>query len=147
LLDAVDRQELDQLIFPRMPLNVLSQQLVAMCAAEDWQEEALWQRVRGVWPYRDLDRDTFIACVRMLAEGYAPRRGQRGAYLYRDAVNQRLHARRGARLTAITNGGAIPDNADFDVVLEPEGTFISTLNEDFTIESMPDDIFLLGNYS
>jgi ATP-dependent Lhr-like helicase len=147
LLDAVDRQELDQLIFPRMPLNVLSQQLVAMCAAEDWQEEALWQRVRGVWPYRDLDRDTFIACVRMLAEGYATRRGQRGAYLYRDAVNQRLHARRGARLTAITNGGAIPDNADFDVVLEPEGTFISTLNEDFTIESMPDDIFLLGNYS
>ncbi|MFT5450493.1 MAG: ATP-dependent Lhr-like helicase, partial [Gammaproteobacteria bacterium] len=147
LLDAVARQELDRLIFPHMPLDVLSQQIVAMCAAEDWDEEALWLCVRGAWPFRDLDRDTFTACLRMLADGYATRRGRRSAYLHRDAVNQRLHARRGARLTAITNGGAIPNNADFDVVLEPEGTFIGTLNEDFAIESMPGDIFLLGNYS
>ena len=74
--------------------------------------------------------------VRMLAEGISTRRGRRGAYLHRDAVNHRLRPRRGARLTAITCGGAIPDNADYQVILEPAGTFVGTLNEDFAVESL-----------
>jgi ATP-dependent Lhr-like helicase len=147
LLDAVRREELDRLLIPQAPLDVLAQQVVAACAGEDWCEDALYERVRGAWNYRDLERETFAKCLRMLADGFATRRGRRGAYLHRDAVNARVRARRGARLTAITNGGAIPDNADFDVILEPDGVFLGTLNEDFAIESMPGDIFLLGNNS
>jgi len=145
LLDAVAREELDRLVMPVAPLDVLAQQLVAMCAAEDWEEAALFARVRGAWPYRNLAREDFAACLRMLGDGFATRRGRRGAYLHRDAVNRRVRARRGARLVAMSNGGAIPDNADFDVILEPEGLSLGTLNEDFAIESMPGDIFLLGN--
>jgi ATP-dependent Lhr-like helicase len=145
VLEAVAGGELDRLRIPEAPLDVLAQQLVAACASEDWEEEALFERVRGAWNYRVLERGRFGACLRMLAEGFATRRGRRGAYLHRDAVNARVRARRGARLTAITNGGAIPDNADFDVVLEPDGVFLGTLNEDFAIESSPGDVFLLGN--
>jgi ATP-dependent Lhr-like helicase len=83
----------------------------------------------------------------MLAEGYTTRRGRRGAYLHRDAVNGRLRPRRGARLTALTNGGVIPDQFDYEVVLLPEGFRIGTLNEDFAFESIPGDIFQLGNTS
>jgi len=147
LLEAVAGGELDRLRIPEAPLDVLAQQMVAACAGEDWDEAALFERVRGAWSYRALARDTFTACLRMLADGFATRRGRRGAYLHRDAVNARVRARRGARLTAITNGGAIPDNADFDVILEPDGVFLGTLNEDFAIESTPGDIFLLGNSS
>ena len=147
LLDAVRREELDYLNLPEAPLDVLAQQIVAMAACEDWDEDALLELVRRAWNYRGLSQDAFRGCLRMLAEGFATRRGRRSAYLHRDTVNHRLRGRKGARLTALTNGGAIPDNADFDVILEPEALFIGTLNEDFAIESMPGDIFLLGNSS
>jgi ATP-dependent Lhr-like helicase len=147
LLDAVRRQELDALRIPRQPLDVLAQQLVAMVACEDWAEDELYEAVRRAWPYRDLTRREFDEAVRMLAEGYHTRRGTRAAYLHRDGINRRLRARKGARLTALTCGGAIPDNADYRVVLEPSGEFIGTVDEDFAIESMAGDIFQLGNTS
>ena len=147
LLDAVDREELDQIMLPMAPLDVLSQQIVAMAACEEWDEKDLFALVRRAWNFRELTEDAFRACLRMLADGFATRRGRRSAYLHRDTVNGRIRGRKGARLTAMTNGGAIPDNADFDVILEPEDLFIGTLNEDFAIESMPGDIFLLGNSS
>ena len=145
LLLAVKKGELDRLIIPQAPIDVLAQHLVAMAGAQPWNEDQLFQCVRSAYSYRNLSREQFTSCLRMLAEGYATRRGRRGAFLHRDAVNGHVRARRGARLTAITNGGAIPDNADFNVVLEPDGLVIGTLNEDFAIESMPGDIFLLGN--
>ena len=147
ILDAVRRGELDTLHVPVAPLDVLAQQAVAMVAAEDWSEDALLATVRRAWPYRDLDRERWRELLAMLAGGFATRRGRRGAYLHRDVVNGELRARRGARLTAMTSGGAIPDNADFDVVLEPHGTYLGSLNEDFAIESLPGDIFQLGNTS
>jgi ATP-dependent Lhr-like helicase len=147
LLDAVRRGELDRLIIPDQPLDVLAQQVVAEVSAREWGEDELYKMVRGAWPYRNLARADFDAVVRMLADGYATRRGRRGAYLHRDAVNRRLRARKGARLTALTSGGAIPDNADYAVLLEPTGTFIGTVNEDFAVESMAGDIFQLGNHS
>ena len=147
LLDSVRMGELDRLVVPEAPLDVLAQQIVAMSAAEDWEEPALLDRLRRAWPYRHLDEAAFTHTVRMLADGFSTRRGRRSAYLHRDAVNRRIKARRGARLTALTSGGAIPDNADYDVILEPGGTFIGTLNEDFAIESLPGDIFQLGNTS
>ena len=147
ILDAVRRGELDTLHVPVAPLDVLAQQAVAMVAAEDWSEDALFATVRRAWPYRDLARERWREVLAMLAGGFATRRGRRGAYLHRDVVNGALRARRGARLTAMTSGGAIPDNADYDVVLEPHGTRLGSLNEDFAIESLPGDIFQLGNTS
>ena len=147
ILDAVQRGELDTLHVPLHPLDVLAQQVVAMVAAEDWSEEVLLATVRRAWPYRDLAPERWRQLLAMLAGGFATRRGRRSAYLHRDVVNGELRARRGARLTAMTSGGAIPDNADYDVVLEPHGTYLGSLNEDFAIESLPGDIFQLGNTS
>ena len=147
LLDSVRRGELDQLTIPEQPLDILAQQIVAAVASEEWTEDALFEMVRGAYPYRRLSREDFNNVVRMLAEGFATKRGRRSAYLHHDAVNHRLRGRRGARLAAITSGGAIPDTADYSVVLEPTGTFIGTVNEDFAVESLQGDIFQLGNTS
>ena len=147
ILDAVRRGELDRLHVPTHPLDVLAQQVVAMVAAEDWSEDVLLATMRRAWPYRDLTRERWQQLLAMLAGGFATRRGRRSAYLHRDVINGVLRARRGARLTAMTSGGAIPDNADYDVVLEPHGTRLGSLNEDFAIESLPGDIFQLGNTS
>ncbi len=147
LLDAVRRGELDRLIIPPKPLDVLSQQIVAEVAAQEWSEEALFDLVRRAYPYAKLTRDEFLDVVRTLADGFSTRRGHRAAYVHRDAVNGVLRGRRGARLTALTSGGAIPDNADYDVVLEPAGQLVGTVNEDFAVESLAGDIFQLGNSS
>ncbi|MGH8713305.1 MAG: DEAD/DEAH box helicase, partial [Casimicrobiaceae bacterium] len=147
LLDAVRRGELDRLIIPPKPLDVLSQQIVAEVAAQEWPEDALFELVRRAYPYAGLTRDEFLDVVRTLADGFSTRRGHRAAYVHRDAVNGVLRGRRGARLTALTSGGAIPDNADYDVVLEPAGQLVGTVNEDFAVESLAGDIFQLGNSS
>ncbi len=147
LIDSVQRGELDQLTIPERPLDVLAQQIVADSAAREWSEDALFALVRRAWPYRDLPRADFDAVVAMLGEGFTTRRGRRGALIHHDAVNHEIRGRRGARLTAITSGGTIPDNADYRVQMEPENIFIGTVNEDFAVESLAGDIFQLGNRS
>ncbi|MGH6942450.1 DEAD/DEAH box helicase, partial [Hypericibacter sp.] len=147
LLDSVRRGELDKLTIPEQPLDVLAQQIAAEVAAQEWDEEALLALFRRAWPYRALSRETFLEIVRMLAEGFSTRRGRGGALLHHDAVNHRLRGRRGARLTALTSGGTIPDTADYQVLLEPENQMIGTVNEDFAVESMAGDVFQLGNNS
>ena len=145
LMLAVKRGELDRLEIPDQPLDILAQQLVAMAACETWDEDALFALVRRAWPYRRLTREAHDATTRMLTDGFATSRGRRGAHLHHDAVNGKLRGRRGARLAAITSGGAIPDLADYEVLLEPAGLRVGTLNEDFAIESMAGDVFQLGN--
>ena len=147
LVRAVDDGELDRLVMMPQPLDVLAQQTVAESACEPWSEDELFRLWRGAYPYRELAREHFDEVVQMVAEGFVTRRGRRGALVHRDRVNGRVKGRRAARLTAITAGGAIPDNADYRVVLDPEETFIGTLNEDFAIESSAGDIFQLGNTS
>lgn len=147
LLDSVRRDELDRLKIPHNAIDVLSQQIVAEVAARDCTEDELFGLVRGAYPYRELQRQDFDAIVRMLAEGFTTRRGRHGALLYHDAVNHLVRARKGARLTAITSGGAIPDTADYRVMLEPEGHLVGTVNEDFAVESLAGDVFQLGNAS
>jgi ATP-dependent Lhr-like helicase len=147
LLDAVRRGELDRLLIPENALDVLAQQITAEVAAREWSEDELFARLRRAYPYRNLPRVDFDQCVRMLAEGFSTRRGRRGALLHHDAINKMLRPRKGARLTAITSGGAIPDNADYRVMLEPESILVGTLNEDFAVESLQGDIFQLGNTS
>ena len=142
---AVRRRNLDTLSIPPWPVDVLAQQVVAACAQEEWGEDDLFDLVRRAYPYRDLPREKFDQTITSLSEGYAPRLGRNGAYLHHDGVNGMLKGRRGAPLAAMTSGGAIPENADYDVIAEPEDTFVGTVNEDFAIESLKGDVFLLGN--
>jgi len=147
IIDSVRRGELDQLELPEQPLDILAQQIVAASAAEEWTEDRLFQMIRRAYPYRNLDREKFDSVISMLSEGFSTKRGRRSAYLHHDAVNQRLRGRRNARISAITSGGAIPDTADYAVVLEPSELVIGSVNEDFAIESLQGDIFQLGNTS
>ncbi len=174
LVRAIRSGDLDRLIFPEGSLDVLAQQIVACCAVisaavptavtrafhqstvtpdsaadsnDGWDEDALFALVKRAYPYRNLSRKSFDDVIDMLSEGIAAQRGRYGAYLHHDRINGKLRARRGARLAAITSGGAIPDNALFTVVAEPDGAAVGTVDEDFAVESMAGDIMLLGNTS
>jgi ATP-dependent Lhr-like helicase len=147
LVRAMRQGDLDRISIPENSLDILAQQIVATCASEDWSEDDLFALVRRSYPYRNLERSEFDEVITMLSEGINARRGRYGAYLHRDRVNGKVHARRGARLAAITSGGAIPDNALYAVIAEPEGAHVGTLDEDFAVESLRGDIVLLGNNS
>jgi ATP-dependent Lhr-like helicase len=147
LVRAIRLGELDRIVIPEAPLDILTQQIVAACAAEDWQEDDLYALVRRAFPFRNLARSEFDEVIAMLSDGIAARRGRYGAYLHRDQVNKRLRGRRGSRLAAITSGGAIPENALYTVIAEPEAIVIGTVDEDFAVESLRGDIMLLGNNS
>ncbi|MCP1498194.1 ATP-dependent Lhr-like helicase [Pseudomonas migulae] len=147
LLDCVRRGELDTLQIPQAPLDVLAQQIIAEVSCQEWQEQALLEMFRNASPYAGLDEKHYQALLQMLAEGYNGRQGIRSAFLHRDAVTRTLRGRRGSKLTAVTSGGTIPDNADYSVLLEPQGLNIGSVNEDFAVESIAGDIFQLGNTS
>ncbi len=147
LVRAMRSGVLDRLEIPAKPFDVLLQQIVAACAAEPWEERALWQVLRRAYPYRELSWEEFDKALCLLTEGIESSRGRYGAYLLRDRVQGRVQARRGARTTAITNGGAIPDTALFPVILQPEGVQIATLDEHFAVDSSPGDVVQLGNAS
>ncbi|HEV3003064.1 MAG TPA: DEAD/DEAH box helicase, partial [Pirellulales bacterium] len=146
LVRAVRERRLDRIEIPLAPLDILAQQIVATVAGEEYGEDGLFELCHGAWPYRDLTREQFDAVVQMLSEGIG-RATRQGAYLHRDRIHGRLRARRSARLAAITSGGAIPETADYRVVTREDRTFVGTLNEDFAIESLKGDVFLLGNTS
>jgi ATP-dependent Lhr-like helicase len=190
LVRAIRHGDLDRIMIPDAPLDILAQQIIAICAAgggrvtrtilsasnvdenpvtiapeerlsaspdtragmpashdPGWDEDELFALVRRAYPYRNLSRETYEAVLAMLSEGIASRRGRYGAYIHRDRINRKLRARRGARLAAITSGGAIPETALFTVVAEPEGIVVGTVDEDFAVESNAGDIMLLGNSS
>ena len=144
---AIRHGDLDRIQIPRSPLDILAQQIVAMCSCEDWDEDELFDCVRRAYPYGELRREEYERILEMLSQGIAAKRGRYGAYLFRDMVNRRLRARRGARLAAITSGGAIPDTALFTVVVQPDEIVVGTVDEDFAVESNAGDIMLLGNTS
>jgi ATP-dependent helicase Lhr and Lhr-like helicase len=138
---------LEAVACPAAPRDVLAQQLVAEAACGPVHEDRLFDLVRRAWPYRDLPRAGFDAVIAMLADGVAGRVGRSTAHLHRDAVNQRVSGRRGARFAALTGAGAIPDTAQYAVIADPEGVTVGQLDEDFAIESLAGDVFLLGNTS
>jgi len=145
LLDSVRRGELDTLVVPHAPLDVLAQQIIAEVSCREWHETELLALIRRASPYATLSGERYQALLAMLAEGYTTRHGARGANLHRDVVNRSLRGRRGSRMTALTSGGTIADNADYAVLLEPQGFNIGTVNEDFAVESLAGDVFQLGN--
>jgi ATP-dependent Lhr-like helicase len=147
LLGGTRAGRLDAIVQPVAPLDIVAQQVVAECAAEEWSEAELFDLVRGAAPFEGLEREDFDDVVELVSEGITTGRGRRAAYLHRDRVNGRLRGRRGARLAALTSGGAIPELGDYRVVAEPDDTFVGTVNEDWAIESMAGDVFLLGTTS
>lgn len=147
LVRAIRLGTLDRITVPPAPLDILAQQIVAAAASQTWSEDELFQLCRRAYPYRDLLRDEFDNVIRMLADGIATQRGRGLAYLHHDRINHRVKGRRGARLAAITSGGAIPDTANYVVVAEPDGTVVGSVDEDFAVESLAGDIMLLGNTS
>jgi ATP-dependent helicase Lhr and Lhr-like helicase len=147
LVRAIRAGTLDRIQVPVAPLDILAQQIVAAAASQTWAEDDLFALCLQAYPYRDLTRSEFDQVVRMLADGIATQRGRGLAYLFHDRINHRLKGRRGARLAAITSGGAIPDTANYAVVAEPDGTVVGSVDEDFAVESLAGDIMLLGNTS
>ncbi len=150
LKDSILRGELDVVTWPEAPLDILAQQVVATVANsgdDGWSEQDLYTMMTRAAPFNGLSAEDFDEVISMLSEGVATRRGRRGAYLHRDRVHGRVRPRRNARLTAVTSGGAIPDNADYSVVVEPSGTTIGSVHEDFAVESLAGDVFQLGNTS
>src|ERR1700761_783859 len=147
LLRKMVAGELDKLEVPEQPIDVLMQQIVASCGAEPWDETALYNVLRRAHPYCSLTRERFDEVVKLLSEGIESSRGRYGAYLLRDGVHGQLHPRRGSRSIAISNGGAIPDAALYNVILQPEGVQIATLDEHFAVDSSAGDVILLGNTS
>ena len=145
LLRAIRAGRLDRVHPPVAPLDILAQQIVAACAAEPWKEEDLFHCLRAAAPYESLSREAFAEIVELVSNGIETGRGRRAAYVHRDRIGGMLRARRGARLSALTSGGAIPDVADYRVVADPDETFIGTVGEDFAIDSLPGDVFLLGS--
>jgi ATP-dependent Lhr-like helicase len=147
LISAIRKGELERIEIPQSALDILAQQIVAAAAAEPWKEDDLFELFRSAYPYRNLSRENWDSIIEMLSEGIATSRGRSGALLHRDQVNGRVKGRRGARLAAITSGGAIPENANYSVIAEPDAKAIGTLDEDFAMESMAGDVFLLGTHS
>ncbi|HEY7106333.1 MAG TPA: DEAD/DEAH box helicase [Acidimicrobiia bacterium] len=147
LLTAVRAGKLDAIQLPHVPLDILAQQIVAETAAHEWRTDDLYALVTRAAPFADLTRDDFDAVLRLVSDGILTGRGPRGAYVHHDAVNGEVRGRKGARLAALTSGGAIPESGDYRVVAEPDDTFIGTVNEDWAVESMAGDIFLLGTHS
>jgi ATP-dependent Lhr-like helicase len=147
LIHAIHSGDLEQIEIPQNALDILAQQIVAETASDSWGEEDLYALVRSAYPYRELAREDFDAIIGMLSEGIASSRGRSGTYLHRDQVNHRVRGRRGARLAAITSGGAIPETAAYAVIAEPEGMNVGTVDEDFAVESLTGDVFLLGTHS
>lgn len=147
LIRAIRTGVLDRIEVPPAPLDVLAQQIVAAAATQSWDEAELFELCRRAMPYRDLTRASFDAVIQMLADGFATSRGRGRAYLHHDRINHHIRGRRGARLAAITSGGAIPDTANYVVIAEPDGTVVGSVDEDFAVESLAGDIMLLGNTS
>ncbi|MCA1958393.1 MAG: DEAD/DEAH box helicase, partial [Nitrospira sp.] len=147
MVRAIQNGILDQIEIPDAPLDILAQQIIASVASRPWSEEELFALCCRAYPYRNLARSEFDQIIRMLADGIATKRGRGQAYLFHDRINHRLKARRGARLAAITSGGAIPETATYQVIAEPDGTVVGSVDEDFAVESLAGDIMLLGNTS
>ncbi|HUF84687.1 MAG TPA: DEAD/DEAH box helicase [Acidimicrobiia bacterium] len=147
LVGAVRAGRLDAIELPRLPLDVLVQQVVAEVGAKEWRTDDLYRMLRQAAPYTDLTREKFDEVIELVAHGVETGRGARGRYVHHDAVNGEVRGRKGARLAALTSGGAIPEVGDYRVVAEPDDTFIGTVNEDWAVESMAGDIFLLGTHS
>jgi len=147
LMRGVRSGRLDAIVIPERPLDILAQQLVAESAAEQWASDSLLELARRAAPFRDLSRSDFDDVAELLAEGIRTGRGRRAYYLHRDQVNGTVKGRRGARLAALTSGGAIPELGDFRVVAEPDEVQVGSVHEEWAVESRPGDVFLLGTHS
>ncbi|WP_344836627.1 DEAD/DEAH box helicase, partial [Actinocorallia longicatena] len=138
--------KIEELRYPRNPLDVLAQQIVAMVAMEEWTVEDLYSAVRRAAPYATLPRSAYEATLDMLAGRYPSEEfGELRPRIVWDRVTGVLRARRGAQRLAVVSGGTIPDRGLFGVFLVGEkSSRVGELDEEMVYESRVGDVFVLG---
>ncbi len=148
LTKAMHAGQVEAIRYPRNPLDVLAQQLVAMTALEAWDVDALYARVRGAAPFVELSRPMFDAVLDMLAGRYASEAfADLRPRLTWDRVANTVSAREGSQRVAIANGGTIPDRGLYGVFLaggERGHARVGELDEEMVFESKQGETFLLG---
>ena len=148
LLAGVRAGDLDRLVPPVAPLDILVQQLVAEVAARgEMGLVELFEMVTAAAPFASLSRERFDEAIELASKGIVTGRGRRGAHLHLDAVNGVVRPRRSAGLAALLGAGAIPELGEYRVVLDPDNVTVGSVHEDFAIEASVGDIFLLGTHS
>ena len=147
LLAAVRAGRLDAIVPSRLPLDIAAQHVIAETSAQEWKTADLYDLVRKASHYHDLTREQFDEIVDLVSNGVETGRGRRGAFVHHDAVNGELRGRTSGSIAALTSGGAIPETGDYRVIAAPDDTLVGTVNEDWAVESMSGDIFLLGTHS
>ncbi len=145
LVRSVRQGNLEQLALASPALDILAQQIVAETAMRDIAADELYTVMKSEYIWRELRRSDFDGVLSMLNDGYSLRFGRRSRYIFYDRTEQIVRARPGARITAALNGGAIPENFEYEVIEEPDGTYVGSVHEDFAIESSRGDVFQLGN--
>ncbi len=130
--------------YPRNPLDVLCQQIVAMCALDEWPLDELAEVVRAAAPFAELSEEVLASVLDLLAGRYPSEEfaGLRPRVVW-DRVEGIVRGRSGAQRLAVTNAGTIPDRGLFTVTL-PDGTRVGELDEEMVYESRPGETFLLG---
>ncbi|MEM7275362.1 MAG: crosslink repair DNA glycosylase YcaQ family protein [Actinomycetota bacterium] len=144
---VVDRMHsglIEETHYPRNPLDVLAQQIVAACALDDWQVDDLLALMRGAANYADLSDEAFGATLDLLAGRYpSDEFAELRPRIIWDRVEGVVRGRPGAQRLAVTSGGTIPDRGLYGVFL-PDGTRVGELDEEMVYESRPGETFLLG---
>lgn len=130
---------------PRNCLDVLSQQVVAMVAGDDWTVDALWALVRRAAPFATLSREALVRVLDMLSGRYpSDAFADLTPSLTWDRSTDVLSARRGARLLAVLNAGTIPDRGLYRVHLGSDGPRLGEFDEEMVFESRQGDHIILG---
>jgi ATP-dependent helicase Lhr and Lhr-like helicase len=130
---------------PRNPLDVLAQQIVAMCAVDTWSVDALYDVVRRADTFATLPRAQFDGVLDMLAGRYpSDEFAELKARLVWDRVANTVTARGDARVVAVTSAGTIPDRGLYGVFLGEDGPRVGELDEEMVYESRPGETFVLG---
>ncbi|GAA3124946.1 ATP-dependent helicase [Planomonospora alba] len=144
--ERMKRGEIEELRYPRNPLDVLAQQIVAMTALDEWTVDELESLVRRAAPYRTLPRSALEATLDMLAGRYPSEEfAELRPRIVWDRVTGVLRGRPGAQRLAVTNGGTIPDRGLYGVFLVGEkASRVGELDEEMVYESRAGDVFVLG---
>jgi ATP-dependent helicase Lhr and Lhr-like helicase len=136
---------IESTVVPRKPLDVLAQQIVAMCAMDEWNVDDLGRLVRRAYPYSDLGPKAFESVLDMLSGRYpSDEFAELRPRLVWDRVAGKVRGRAGAQRLAVTNPGTIPDRGLYSVNLLEDGRRVGELDEEMVYETRVGETFVLG---
>ncbi|PRQ05340.1 putative ATP-dependent helicase Lhr [Enhygromyxa salina] len=150
VIEHMREGKVESTFYPRNPLDVLAQHIVAMVGiAEELEVEQIWALVRRAAPFAELSRRAFENTLDMLAGRYPSNEfAELRPRIIWDRVEQRVRARKGAQRLAVQNAGTIPDRGLYGVFMLGEGgapgTRVGELDEEMVFESRDGDVFVLG---